>query len=96
MPVSETPLIERVARVLAGMANSNNAEGDQASAAKEIDSVWHDHLNEALAVLRTMREPDQAMVAVGDEGTWSRMIEAALSKFAFEGEASLGGPLLTE
>ena len=96
MPVSETPLIERVARVLAAAAYSSNAEGNQASAAEEIDAGWHDYLNQALAVLRTMREPDQAMVAVGDEGAWSRMIEAALSKFAFEGEASLGGSLPAE
>jgi len=94
MPVSETPLIERVARVLAGAAHSSNADGNQASASEEVDAVWQDYLNQALAVLRTMREPDQAMVAVGDEDAWSRMIDVALKKYAFEGGESLGGPLL--
>lgn len=79
MPVSNTPLIERVARVLAGSAHSSNALGGDPSAAEKIDAVWHEHLNEALAVLRTMREPDGAMVAVGDEEAWSRMIDAAIN-----------------
>jgi len=58
--------------------------------------VWHGHLNQALAVLRTMREPDEAMTAVGDEDAWSRMIDAAMSKYSFEGEASLGRAILVE
>lgn len=89
MPVSETPLIERVARVLAAAAHSSNAEGSDSSAANKIDMVWRQHVAQALIVLRTMREPDESMVAVGDEGAWSRMIDAALNHFKFEGEASL-------
>jgi hypothetical protein len=27
-----------------------------------------------------MREPDQAMAAAGDTGTWSRMVEAAIAQ----------------
>lgn len=96
MPVSETPLIERVARVLAAAAHSSNGEGSEPSAAQKIDRVWHGHFNQALAVLRTMREPDESMTVVGDEETWSSMIDAALSKYSFEGDKSLGGGDLVE
>ena len=91
MPVSETPLIERIARVLAAEAHSSNAEGSDPSAADKVDMVWRGHLNQALALLRTMREPDEAMVAVGDEAAWSRMIDVAVTKFSFAGEKSLVG-----
>lgn len=80
MPVSERPLIERVARVLAGAAHSSNAEGSDPSAGEKVDQVWREHLNQALAVLHTMREPDSEMAAAGDPETWSRMVEAALSR----------------
>ena len=97
MPVSATPLVERVARVLAGTTHSSNAEGSNPSAGDQIDMVWREHMGQALAVLRTMREPDSSMAAVGDEAAWSRMIDAAIDKFTFEGEASLlDGPLNTE
>ena len=79
MPVSETPLVERVARVLAGAELSSNAEGDSASAGDEVDRHWRDHVNEALAVLHTMREPDEAMASKGDAKTWSQMVETAIS-----------------
>jgi len=78
MPVSEKPLIERVARVLAGAAHSSNAEGSDPSAGEKIDLVWKEHVNQALAVLHTMREPDEKMAAVGDAETWSRMVETAI------------------
>ena len=78
MPVSEQPLIERVARVLAGAAHSSNAEGSDPSAGEKVDLVWKEHLNQALAVLHTMREPDQDMAQVGDPDTWSRMVEKAI------------------
>lgn len=79
MPVSEQPLAERVARVLAGAAHSSNAEGSDPSAGEKVDLVWRQHLNQALAVLHTLREPDQRMAAEGDPETWSRMIEAAIA-----------------
>ena len=79
MPVSEQPLVERIARVLAGAAHSSNAEGSDPSAADKIDLVWREHVNQALAVLHTMREPDERMAAAGDAETWSNMVEAALS-----------------
>ena len=59
MAVSEKPLVERIARVLAGAAHSSNAEGSDPSAGEKVDQVWHEHVNQALAVLHTMREPDE-------------------------------------
>jgi hypothetical protein len=80
MPESATPLAERIARVLAGSAHSSNAEGSDPSAAAKVDATWPEHMNEALAVLHTMREPDEAMAAVGDVAMWRNMIEAAIAQ----------------
>jgi hypothetical protein len=80
MPVSEQPLVERIARVLAGAAFSSNAEGSDPSAADKVDLVWREHLNQAEAVLHTMREPDEAMAAAGDTETWRNMVEAAIAQ----------------
>lgn len=80
MPESNRPLIERIARVLAGAAHSSNAEGSDPSAADKVDLVWHEHLNQAQAVLHTMREPDEAMAAVGDANVWRNMVEAAIAQ----------------
>ena len=79
MPISELPAAERIARVLAGAAFSSNAEGSDPSAADKIDLAWKEHLNQALAVLHTMREPDQAMAEAGDAEVWTRMVEAAIA-----------------
>ena len=79
MPESNRPLVERIARVLAAAAHSSNAEGSDPSAADKVDLVWHEHINQALAVLHTMREPDEAMASKGDPETWSRMVETAVS-----------------
>jgi hypothetical protein len=84
MPISELPLAERVARVLAGEAFSSNAEGSDPSAGAKVDLVWREHSDQALAVLRTMREPDQFMASAGDAEVWARMVEAAIA----EAEAS--------
>lgn len=78
MPVSEQPLIERVARVLAGAAHSSNAEGSDPSAGEKIDLVWREHVNQALAVLHTMREADAKMASDGDPEIWSKMVETAI------------------
>lgn len=80
MPVSEKPLVERIARVLAGAAFSSNAEGSDPSAAEKIDLAWREHVNQALAVLHTMREPDEDMSAAGDPEVWRKMVEAALGE----------------
>jgi hypothetical protein len=78
MPVSEQPLVERIARVLAGAAHSSNAEGSDPSAGDKVDRVWREHVNEAVAVLHTMREPDEQMAAAGDPDVWRKMVEAAI------------------
>lgn len=78
MDVSKQPALERIARVLAGQRISANAEGDEESAADLVERAWRDHLMDAMAVLRTLREPDQAMAAAGDPAVWERMIHAAI------------------
>ena len=80
MPESNRPLVERVARVLAGAAHSSNAEGSDPSAGEKVDLAWREHMNQALAVLHTMREPDEAQAAVGDVSMWRDMIEAAIAE----------------
>jgi hypothetical protein len=78
MPVSNTSLIERIARVIAGRVVSSNAGGSDPSAADIVDSVWRDYRVDALSVMRTLREPDAAMAEAGDVAVWERMIEAGL------------------
>ena len=80
MPVSNTNLVERIARVIAGRMVSANAEGEESSAGDLVDSVWRDYRGDALSVIRTLREPDPAMAAAGDVAIWERMIEAALAE----------------
>lgn len=80
MPVSEQPLVERIARVLAGAALSSNAEGSDPSAGEKIDLAWREHVNQALAVLHTMREPDDDMASAGNAEVWRKMVEAAISE----------------
>ena len=80
MPVSEKPLVERIARVLAGAALSSNAEGSDPSAGEKIDLAWRQHVNQALAVLHTMREPDDDMASAGDADVWRKMVEAAIAE----------------
>lgn len=78
MPVSNTSIVERIARVLAGRDVSINAEGRDPSAGDRVDTTWRDYREDALSVLRTLREPDPVMAAAGDAATWERMVEAAL------------------
>ena len=80
MPVSKQPLVERIARVLAAAAYSSNAEGSDPSAAEKVDLAWREHLNQALAVLHTAREPDSRMAEAGDAETWERMVKAAIQE----------------
>ena len=87
MPVSTMSLVERIARIIAGRAVSINAEGNQGSAGDLVDSVWRNYRDDALSVIRTLREPDPAMAEAGDVATWERMIEAALAEA--EAEATL-------
>ena len=78
MDVSTTPIAERIARVLAGERLSANAQGKEESAGGHVDAVWREHLPEALAVLRTLREPDRAMADAGDVAVWEKMVRAAI------------------
>lgn len=80
MPVSSTDIVERIARVIAARMLSSNAEGEDASASGEVDASWRDYREDALSILRTLREPDAAMAAAGDAETWHRMVEAALGE----------------
>lgn len=63
-PPTDTSLIERLARHLAA--------GDPAD--------WPAFIEDAASVLALIKEPDAAMRAVGDEATWRRMIDAALTE----------------
>ena len=80
MPESNRPLVERIARVLAGEALSSNANGRDPSAGGKVDLAWREHLDEAEAVLHTAREPDEAMAAVGNTDMWRNMVEAAIAQ----------------
>lgn len=80
MPTSATPAIERIARVLAGRSLSLNGAGQDAHAADKVDATWPDHLDDAYAILHTLREPDADMAEAGDVAVWRAMIGAVLEK----------------
>ena len=80
MPVSDQPLVERIARVLAAASFSSNAEGSDPSAGEKVDLVWREHVNQALVVLHTAREPDSQMANAGDAQMWTRMVEVAIEE----------------
>jgi hypothetical protein len=84
MNVSKGGVVERVARVLAGQRLSVNGDGDNKSAGDAVDASWRDYVDDAMAVLRTLREPDERMAAAGDPAVWERMIIAALPEGAAE------------
>ena len=80
MPVSEQPMVERIARVLAASALSSNAEGSDPSAGDKVDLAWREHVNQAVAVLHTMREADGRMASTGDADAWTKMVETAIEE----------------
>ncbi|WBH17879.1 hypothetical protein [Sphingomonas radiodurans] len=82
MDIATGPVVERIARVLAGQRISANGGGDQASASAEVDATWRDYRHDALAVLHTLRAPSEAMANVGDIAAWERMIHAAIDEAA--------------
>lgn len=90
MNIAATPIVERIAKVLAALQLSRNADGFEASASQSVDLEWEDRIGDALAILRTMREPDAEMARVGDPKTWEAMIGAAL---ALHGGKEEGNPL---
>ncbi len=83
MNVSNSKIVERIARVLAGQRYSANADGNQLSAAHEVEAEWPHFVDDAVAVLKTMREPDEQMAEAGDVAIWERMILAALPEGEF-------------
>lgn len=80
MDIATTPAVDRIARVLAGQRISANGEGDIESAARAVDAAWNDHRDDALAVLKTLREPSERMAAAGDPAVWERMVLAAIEE----------------
>ena len=80
MPLAHSPLVERIARVLAGLALSRNANGAEASASDAVDRAWPDYRDDALAVIHELREPDPVMAEAGDAQTWQKMVHAALDR----------------
>lgn len=82
MNVSKGGVVERIARVLAGQRLSANGGGNDAHAADAVDAAWRNHIDDAVAVLRTMREPDARMAGAGDPAIWEKMILAALPEEA--------------
>ena len=80
MPIATMSAAERIARVLAGQRASANAEGDEVSASRMVEQNWRDHLTDAVAVLKTLREPDAAMAAAGDAAMWERMVLTAIEQ----------------
>lgn len=80
MPTSTTPAIERIARVLAGRQLSHNGLGKDAHAADAVDATWRDHVEDAYAILHTLREPDAAMAKAGDVAVWRNMVSAVLEE----------------
>ena len=80
MPLAHSPLVERIARVLAGRALSKNANGEGASVGGDVDLCWPDYREDALAVMRELREPDPSMAQAGDATTWQKMVHVALDQ----------------
>lgn len=94
MPVSAKSAVERIARVIAGLEHSDNAQGSEGSASPSVDVKWEDRVSDALAILRTLREPDEAMARAGDVRVWEAMITAALAGHGGDGdEGDRGNPL---
>lgn len=80
MDIAVGGAVERIARVLAGRRASINASGDDPSAADVVDASWRAHRADAIAILKTLREPDTTMAEAGDPKVWEAMVLAALSE----------------
>ena len=68
-------LVERIARVIAGYRLSANADGAECSAADSVDGLWAAHQDEAIAILKSLREPSPTMLEAGMGGEWGVLIE---------------------
>lgn len=67
-------LVERIARVIAGYRLSANADGAECSAADSVNGLWAAHQDEAVAILKALREPSPTMIESGMHGEWEVMI----------------------
>jgi len=76
---AHTTAIERIARVLAGRELSANADGAEVSAGESVSALWQEHADDALSILKALREPDPVMAAAGDAGVWQTMVEAVIT-----------------
>ena len=68
-------LTERIARVIAGYRLSANADGAECSAGDSVDGLWAAHQDEAIAILKSLREPSPTMLEAGMGGEWGVLIE---------------------
>lgn len=76
--------IERVARVLAGRHFSRNADGEiepGEAAADEVDEAWLDFEEDAVAVLKTLREPPDGVDDTLKEQHWRECVIVALGVY---------------
>jgi len=89
MDIATTGAVERIARVMAGQRLSANADGDDAHAASAVDGRWHEFEDDAIAVLKALRQPDAKMESAGDIAVWQRMIAAALGESVDDLRSSL-------
>jgi hypothetical protein len=56
--------------------------GLEAHAGTSVDMEWRDRIPDAVAILRTLREPDAQMAEVGDVDVWRAMVTAAIDGHA--------------
>jgi len=94
--ISETAAVERIARVLAGWQHSSNAGGMSPSAATEVEQAWPEHVDAAVAVLKTLREPDAAIAQSGDGAMWTRMVDAAIAEHSSPASPASALPVTPE
>ncbi len=87
--IAHTSPVERIARVITAMALSPNGMGEasaQGTVSAAVDSRVGIEHERAVAILRTLREPTQAMVDAGNAAggdaanVWSTMVRAALGE----------------
>jgi len=80
MPVSNTPIVERVARILAAQHIRKHLEDpEESSIGRQVDESWPQYTDNALEILKTLREPDASMAQAGNLVNWQSMIGAAIN-----------------
>lgn len=84
MAHADMDTIERISRVLAGQYFSRNAAGaagdDDASIL--VDQNWVDFQEDAVAVLKTLRQPPPALTNENDIALWGLVIQSVLGQHA--------------